>query len=91
MIVCTLLYVGVSIVLLGMMKYTTFVSGDAAAAPVAYALQVLGASRWTRSVIIVGALTGMISSLLVFQYGQATHLVRDVARRAIPEDVLRGP
>jgi APA family basic amino acid/polyamine antiporter len=54
-----------------MMKYTTFVSGDAAAAPVAYALQVLGASRWTRSVIIVGALTGMISSLLVFQYGQA--------------------
>jgi len=71
LIVCTLLYVGVSIVLLGMMKYTTFVSGDAAAAPVAYALQVLGASRWTRSVIIVGALTGMISSLLVFQYGQA--------------------
>jgi len=71
LIVCTLLYVGVSIVLLGMMKYTTFVSGDAAAAPVAYALQALGASRWTRSVIIVGALTGMISSLLVFQYGQA--------------------
>ena len=71
LIVCTLLYVGVSVVLLGMMKYTTFVSGDAAAAPVAYALQVLGASRWTRSVIIVGALTGMISSLLVFQYGQA--------------------
>jgi APA family basic amino acid/polyamine antiporter len=71
LIVCTLLYVGVSIVLLGMMKYTTFVSGDAAAAPVAYALQVLGANRWTRSVIIVGALTGMISSLLVFQYGQA--------------------
>ena len=71
LIVCTLLYVGVSIVLLGMLKYTTFVSGDAAAAPVAYALQVLGASRWTRSVIIVGALTGMISSLLVFQYGQA--------------------
>ena len=71
LIVCTLLYVGVSIVLLGMMKYTTFVSGDAAAAPVAYALQALGASRWTRSVIIVGALTGMVSSLLVFQYGQA--------------------
>ena len=71
LIVCTLLYVGVSIVLLGMMKYTTFVSGDAAAAPVAFALQALGASRWTRSVIIVGALTGMVSSLLVFQYGQA--------------------
>ena len=71
LIVCTILYVGVSVVLLGMMKYTTFVSGPAAAAPVAYALQVLGASRWSRSVIVIGALTGMISSLLVFQYGQA--------------------
>jgi basic amino acid/polyamine antiporter, APA family len=54
-----------------MMKYTTFVSGPAAEAPVAYALQTLGASRFARSVIIIGALTGMISSLLVFQYGQA--------------------
>jgi APA family basic amino acid/polyamine antiporter len=71
LIVCTILYVGVSIVLLGMMKYTTFVSGDAAQAPVAYALQHLGASRFARSVIVIGALTGMISSLLVFQYGQA--------------------
>ena len=71
LIVCTLLYVGVSIVLLGMMKYSTFVSGDAAMAPVAYALQVLGASRFSRSVIVIGALMGMISSLLVFQYGQA--------------------
>jgi len=71
LIVCTLLYVGVSVVLLGMMKYTTFVSGEAAEAPVAYALKMLAASRWSRSVIIIGALTGMISSLLVFQYGQA--------------------
>jgi APA family basic amino acid/polyamine antiporter len=71
LIVCTILYVGVSVVLLGMMKYSTFVSGDAAQAPVAYALQVLGASRFARSVIVIGALTGMISSLLVFQYGQA--------------------
>jgi APA family basic amino acid/polyamine antiporter len=71
LIVCTVLYIGVSIVLLGMMKYTTFVSGDAAQAPVAYALQMLGANRWSRSIIVIGALTGMISSLLVFQYGQA--------------------
>jgi len=71
LIICTILYVGVSIVLLGMMKYTTFISGEAAMAPVAYALSMLGASRFSRSVIVVGALTGMISSLLVFQYGQA--------------------
>jgi basic amino acid/polyamine antiporter, APA family len=71
LIVCTVLYVGVSVVLLGMMKYTTFVSGEAAEAPVAYALNMLGASKWSRSVIVIGALMGMISSLLVFQYGQA--------------------
>ncbi|HLK34422.1 MAG TPA: amino acid permease, partial [Terriglobales bacterium] len=71
LIVCTVLYVGVSIVLLGMMKYPTFVSGEAAQAPVAYALQHLAANKWSQAVIIIGALMGMISSLLVFQYGQA--------------------
>jgi APA family basic amino acid/polyamine antiporter len=71
LIVCTVLYVGVSIVLLGMMRYHTFISGEAAQAPVAYALRHLGASRFAQSVIVIGALMGMISSLLVFQYGQA--------------------
>lgn len=71
LIVCTVLYVGVAVVLLGMMKYTIFVSGRAAEAPVAYALEQLGAHPFYRSVIVVGALTGMISSILVFQYGQA--------------------
>jgi basic amino acid/polyamine antiporter, APA family len=71
LIVCTILYIAVSIVLLGMMKYSTFVSGEAADAPVAYALKMLGASRWSRSAIVIGALAGMVSSILVFQYGQA--------------------
>ena len=71
LIVCTILYIGVSLVLLGMMKYTTFVSGEAADAPVAYALQHMGANRFAGSAIVIGALMGMISSLLVFQYGQA--------------------
>jgi APA family basic amino acid/polyamine antiporter len=70
LIVCTVLYVGVALVLLGMMKYSTFTEGAAAEAPVAYALKQLGASRIWQSVIIIGALTGMLSSLLVFQYGQ---------------------
>jgi basic amino acid/polyamine antiporter, APA family len=69
--VCAVLYVGVAIVLLGMMKYTTFATGEAADAPVAYALKALGARPVYQSVIIIGALTGMLSSLLVFQYGQA--------------------
>jgi len=71
LVICTILYIGVAVVLLGMMKYTTFADGKAAEAPVAYALQYLGAHPFFRSVIVVGALTGMISSLLVFQYGQA--------------------
>ena len=71
LIICTLLYVGVAIVLLGMMKYTTFISGPAADAPVAYALKTLGAHPAFQAVIIIGALMGMISSILVYQYGQA--------------------
>jgi APA family basic amino acid/polyamine antiporter len=71
LIVCTVLYIGVSLVLLGMMKYTTFVSGEAADAPVAYALNHLGANRFAASAIVIGALMGMVSSMLVFQYGQA--------------------
>jgi basic amino acid/polyamine antiporter, APA family len=71
LVICTVLYVGVAVVLLGMMRYTTFASGEAADAPVAYALKALGARPLFRSVIVLGALMGMISSLLVFQYGQA--------------------
>ena len=71
LVVCTILYVGVAVVLLGMMKYTTFVSGAAAEAPVAYALKMLGAKPVFQAVIVLGALMGMISSILVFQYGQA--------------------
>jgi basic amino acid/polyamine antiporter, APA family len=71
LIVCTILYIGVSVVLLGMMRYQTFVSGPAAEAPVAYALQHLGVGRFSQSIIVIGALMGMISSLLVYQYAQA--------------------
>ena len=68
--ICALLYVGVALVLLGMVKYTSFGSGAAAQAPVAYALTQLGAHPVFQSVIVIGALTGMVSSLLVLQYGQ---------------------
>ena len=43
LIICTVLYVGVASCCFGMMKYTTFAEGEAAEAPVAYALQYLGA------------------------------------------------
>jgi amino acid transporter len=43
---------------------------NASEAPVAYALTTLGTNRVFLAIIIIGALTGMLSSLLVFQYGQ---------------------
>ncbi|TAN21230.1 MAG: amino acid permease [Acidobacteria bacterium] len=70
LIVCAVLYVGVAVVLLGMMKYSTFLSGEAANAPVSYALRVLKANPWVLYAVDIGALMGMLSSLLVFQYGQ---------------------
>jgi APA family basic amino acid/polyamine antiporter len=69
--ICTVLYVGVALVLLGMMKYSAFGSGMAAEAPVAYALEQLRARPLWQAVIVIGALMGHVSSLLVFQYGQA--------------------
>ena len=66
LIICTLLYVAVALVLTGIAKWTTL----GTAAPVADVLKLLGYEsirRW----VVLGALVGMLSSLLVFQYGQA--------------------
>jgi APA family basic amino acid/polyamine antiporter len=68
--VCAVLYVGVALVLLGMMPFATFASGPAADAPVAYALKALGVHPAFLAVIVIGAMTGMVSCILVFQYGQ---------------------
>jgi len=65
--VCATLYVGVAVVLTGIQPYQIF-KGDAA--PVATALHNIGLDNLQRWVTI-GALMGMISSLLVYQYGQA--------------------
>jgi len=66
LIVCTILYGSVSLVLTGIAKYSTLTT----ASPVADALKALGYNR-LRVVVTAGALAGMISSLLVYQYGQA--------------------
>ena len=75
LIVCTLLYIGVALVLTGMVNWTTIV-GDSAA-PVVNALKRVsltpGGHRLhiVRLFVLIGALVGMISSILVFQLGQA--------------------
>jgi APA family basic amino acid/polyamine antiporter len=66
LLVCSILYVSVAVVLTGMQHYSIFM-GEAA--PVAKALRAVGLDRIQR-VVTIGALTGMVSSLLVYQYGQ---------------------
>lgn len=66
LIICALLYISVSLVLTGVVSWKTLDN----AAPVANALQAIGMEK-LRFTVTVGALLGMISSLLVFQYGQA--------------------
>jgi len=66
LIVCTILYASVSLVLTGIVNYKTLGTDS----PVADALRALGYNR-LRLIVTVGALMGMLSSLLVYQYGQA--------------------
>jgi basic amino acid/polyamine antiporter, APA family len=66
LLVCTILYVSVSLVLTGIASWKTLDN----AAPVANALKALGYDNIRRWVSI-GAVVGMVSSLLVYQYGQA--------------------
>jgi APA family basic amino acid/polyamine antiporter len=66
LILCTLLYGSVSLVLTGIAHYETLNTDS----PVADALKALGYNR-LRLVVTAGALMGMLSSLLVYQYGQA--------------------
>jgi len=66
LVLCALLYVSVALVLTGIQDWRTLNN----AAPVAGALKQLGMDgirRW----VGIGAIVGMISSMMVFQYGQA--------------------
>ena len=65
LIVCTILYVSVALVLTGIADYKTLAN----AAPVAGALKALGYDT-IRKWVSIGAVAGMASCLLVFQYGQ---------------------
>jgi APA family basic amino acid/polyamine antiporter len=74
LLACTVLYGAVAIVLSGIVPWQS-VMGDAA--PVVNALKKLsllpggGNLQWVRLFVLVGALLGMVSSILVFQLGQA--------------------
>ncbi len=75
LIVCTILYIGVAVVLTGLVPWQS-VAGDGA--PVVNALKRVAMTapgghrlHWVRLAVLIGALVGMVSSILVFQLGQA--------------------
>ena len=67
LIVCTVLYIAVVVVLTGIVRWDTLLDD---AAPVVNALKKFNVS-WLRLIVLIGALMGMISSLLVYQIGQS--------------------
>jgi len=74
LIVCTVLYISVAVVLTGIVPWQRLIDD---AAPVVNSLKQLGITtgshslHWIRLAVLFGAMMGMISSLLVFQLGQA--------------------
>jgi len=74
LIVCTLLYISVAVVLTGIVPWASLIDD---AAPVVNSMKKLTllthsqTLHWTRLAVLFGAMMGMISSLLVFQLGQA--------------------
>lgn len=74
LLVCTLLYILVSLVLTGMMHYTDFNPlgkyPDAIKAPVAYAFDIAG-QAWAGYIITIAATIGLISVLMVMIMGQS--------------------
>ena len=74
LVICTILYIGVAVTLTGLVPWQ-LVRDDAA--PVVNSMKMLAASTGSRGLtwihlgVLFGAMMGMISSLLVFQLGQA--------------------
>ena len=67
LVICSLLYIGVVVVLTGLVPWQTLLDD---AAPVVNTMKRLHFGD-VRLAVLIGALMGMISSLLVFQLGQA--------------------
>ncbi|MDI9861559.1 APC family permease [Flectobacillus roseus] len=68
LVICTILYILVSLVLTGMINYKDIV-GDALKAPVAYAFDKVG-QPWAVFIITAAATAGLISVMLVMMLGQ---------------------
>ncbi len=65
-IICTVLYVAISLVITGMVNYTELNVGD----PLAHVFEKIQSLHWLSGVIAVSAVVAMASVMLVFQLGQ---------------------
>lgn len=74
LLICTLLYVAVSLVLTGMVPYTNLDVSD----PVSYAMHIIH-QEWVAGVISLGAIVGMTTVILVMAYG-GTRLLYALSR-----------
>ncbi|KGL38260.1 amino acid permease [Listeria newyorkensis] len=74
LLVCTVLYIAVSIVLTGIVSYQDLNVAD----PVAFALQVIN-QNWIAGIVSLGAVVGMITVILVMLYG-GTRLIYAMGR-----------
>lgn len=82
LVVCTLLYVTVSLVLTGIVPYTNLNVAD----PVSFAMQVIN-QEWAAGIISLGAVIGMITVILVMLYG-GTRLLMAFSRDGLMPKVL---
>ena len=92
LVICTVLYVGVAVILTGLVPWQSMVDD---AAPVVNALKKLSIQQgghslhWVRLAVLLGALMGMISSILVFQLGQSRVWFSMSRDRLLPDFVSR--
>jgi basic amino acid/polyamine antiporter, APA family len=88
LLVCTVLYILVSLVLTGMMNYKDFnpkgLYPDAIKAPVAYAFDIAG-QKWAGYIVTIAATVGLISVLMVMIMGQSRIFLGMAKDGLIPE------
>ncbi|MCI1883085.1 MAG: amino acid permease, partial [Sporolactobacillus sp.] len=70
LLICTALYIIVSAILTGIVKYTAYGTSAGSKAPVAFALDQIGI-HWGAALVSVGAICGITSVCLVCMYGQS--------------------
>ncbi|WP_232700057.1 amino acid permease [Brevibacillus daliensis] len=74
LLICTLLYIVVSLVLTGIVPYTSLDVSD----PVSYAMEIIQ-QDWVAGIISLGAITGMTTVILVMAFG-GTRLLYALSR-----------